>query len=81
MNIFVNLPFEFLRKIVLFSFGTTKFIFIVCDSSYITFMIFFIINKKVIMKYITHYSIIQIVKKNNKTIIKIINTRNTQVRG
>ena len=55
MNIFVNLLFEFLRKIVLFSFGMSKFIFMICDSSYITFMIVFIINKKVIMKYITHY--------------------------
>ena len=58
MNIFVNLPFEFLRKIVLFSFGMTKFIFMICDSSYITFMIVFIINKKVIMKYITHYPLL-----------------------
>ena len=40
MNIFINLPFEFLRKIVLFSFwfDKFKFIFIIYDCSYITFV-------------------------------------------
>ena len=55
MNIFVNMPFEFWEKLYYFHFGTTKFISMVYDFSYITFMIVFIINKKMIMKYITHY--------------------------
>ena len=55
MNIYVNLPYEFLRKIVFFYFGTTKFIFMIYDCSYITFMIIPIINKNMIMKYITPY--------------------------
>ena len=54
MNIFINLPFEFLGKIVLFSFwfDKFKFIFIIYDCSYIIFMIIPIINKNMIMKYI-----------------------------
>ena len=55
MNIFVNLPFEFLKKIYYFHFGMTKFIFIIYDCSYITFMIIPIINKNMIMKYIILY--------------------------
>ena len=55
MNIFINLPFEFLRKIVLFSFWYDKFIFIIYNCSYIIFMIIPIINKNMITKYITHY--------------------------
>ena len=55
MNIFFNLPFEFMRKIVLFYFGMTKFIFMIYDCSYITFMIVSIINKNMIMKYIILY--------------------------
>ena len=50
MNIFANLPFEFLRKIILFSFDTTKFIYI-----YITFMIFPIVNENIVIKYIILY--------------------------
>ena len=56
MNIF-NLPFEFMRKIVLFYFGMTKFIFMIYDFFYITFMIVPIINKNMIMKYIILYLI------------------------
>ena len=52
---FVNLLFKFLRKIVYFHFGMTKFIFIIYDFSYITFMIIPIINKNMIMKYIILY--------------------------
>ena len=48
MNIFTNLPFEFLRKIILFSFDTTKFI-------YITFVIFPIVNENIVIKYIILY--------------------------
>ena len=56
MNIFVNLPFEFLKKkLYCFHFGTTKFIFIIYDCSYITFMIVPIINKNMIMLYIILY--------------------------
>ena len=55
MNIFINLPFEFMRKIVLFYVGMTKFIFMIYDCSYITFMIISIINKNMIMKYIILY--------------------------
>ena len=50
MNIFVNLPFEFMRKIVLFLFWYDKFIFMIYDCSHITFMIVSIINKDMIMK-------------------------------
>ena len=42
MNIFIDLPFEFLRKIELFSFGTTKFIFMIYNCSYIIFIVVFI---------------------------------------
>ena len=55
MNIFVNLPFEFLRKIVLFSFWYDKVIFMIYDCFYITFIIVPIINKNMITKHITHY--------------------------
>ena len=48
MNIFANLPFEFLGKIVLFSFDMTKII-------YITFVIFRVINENMIIKYIILY--------------------------
>ena len=48
MNIFANLPFEFLGKIVLFSFDMTKII-------YITFVIFSVINENMIIKYIILY--------------------------
>ena len=38
MNIFANLPFEFLKKIMLFWFGTTKIIYIyiyyICDCPF-----------------------------------------------
>ena len=47
MDIFTNLSFEFLKKIILFSFWY--------DYSYITFLSVPIINKNIIMKYITHY--------------------------
>ena len=53
INIFINLPFEFLRKIVLFSFWYNKIY--IYDCSYITFMIVPIINKNMITKYIFHY--------------------------
>ena len=53
MNIFINLPFEFLKNIVLFSFWYNKIY--ICDCSYITFMIIPIINKNMITKYITPY--------------------------
>ena len=53
MNIFINLPFEFLRKIVLFSFWYKKIY--IYDCSYITFMIIPIINKNMTTKYITLY--------------------------
>ena len=53
----------------------------ILDCSYITFMIVSIINKNIIMKYITHYKISLNLKKFNKTTIKIIITRNAQVRG
>ena len=53
MNIFVNLPFEFLRKIVLFSFWYNKIY--IYDYSNITFNIVPIINKIMITKYITLY--------------------------
>ena len=43
MNIFVNLPFEFLKNILLFSFWYYKIY--IYDCSYITFMIIPIINK------------------------------------
>ena len=48
MNIFINLPFEFLRKIVLFSFWyDINYIYYICDYPY---------NKRnMIMKYITIY--------------------------
>ena len=55
MNIFVNLPFEFLNFFYCFHFGATKFIFMIHDCSYITFMIVPIINKNMITKYITIY--------------------------
>ena len=51
MNIYVNLTYEFLRKIVLFSFWNDKIY--IYDCFYITFMIIPIINKNMIMKYIT----------------------------
>ena len=35
MNIFFNLPFEFLKKIYYFHFGMTKFIFMIYDCSYL----------------------------------------------
>ena len=55
MNIFVNLPLEFMRKIVLFSFWYDKiyiydlwlFLYYIYDCS--------IINKNMIMKYIILY--------------------------
>ena len=53
MNIFIDFPFEFLRKIVLFSFWYDKIY--IYDCSYITFMIVPIINKNMITKYITLY--------------------------
>ena len=34
MNIFINLPFEFLRKNLLFSFGYDKYIFMIYDCFY-----------------------------------------------
>ena len=68
MNIFVNLPFEFLRKLYCFHFGSTKFIFMIYDCSYITFMSVSIINKNMIMKYTTLYYIILNCKK--KKLIK-----------
>ena len=34
MNIFVDLPFEFLGKLYYFHFGMTKFIFIIYDCYY-----------------------------------------------
>ena len=72
MNIFINLPFEFMRKIVLFYFGMTKFIFMIYDCSYITFMIVSIINKNMIMKYIILYWIsLNCKKKNYKTTINL----------
>ena len=55
MNIFVNMSFEFLEKLYCFHFGTTKFIFMIYDCSYIIFMIVPIINKNMIMKYIILY--------------------------
>ena len=48
MNIFANLPFEFLKKIILFSFDTTKII-------YIIFVIFPIVNENMVIKYIILY--------------------------
>ena len=65
MNIFFNLPFEFLRKLYCFHFGTTKFIFMIYDCSYISFMSVPIINKNMIMKYITLYYISLNCKKKN----------------
>ena len=53
MNIFVNLPFEFLKNILLFSFWYYKIY--IYDCSYITFIIIPIINKNMITKYITPY--------------------------
>ena len=53
MNIFVNLPFEFLKKIKLFLFWYDKIY--IYDCSYITFMIVPIINTNMIMKYIILY--------------------------
>ena len=49
MNIFANLPFEFLRKIILFSFDSTKFIYIYIYI-YITFVIFPIVNENIVIK-------------------------------
>ena len=51
MNIFVDLPFEFLGKLYYFHFGMKKFIFIIYDCSYITFMI-------VLIDYEIHYSLL-----------------------
>ena len=48
MNIFANLTFEFLKKIILFSFDTTKII-------YITIVIFLIVNENMVIKYIILY--------------------------
>ena len=48
MNIFTNLPSKFLKKIILFSFDTTKII-------YITFVIFPIVNENMVIKYIILY--------------------------
>ena len=44
-----------LEKLYCFYFGTTKFIFMIYNCSYITFMIVNIINKNMIMKYIILY--------------------------
>ena len=58
MNIFANLPFEFLRKIILFSFDSTKFIYIyiyIYKYIYITFVIFPIVNENIVIKYIILY--------------------------
>ena len=57
MNISVNLPFEFLRKLYCFHFDITKFIFMIYDCSYIIFTSVPIINKNMITKYITLYYI------------------------
>ena len=54
MNIFDNLPLEFLRKILLFSFWYDKIY--IYDCFYIIFMIFPIINKK--YDYEIHYSLL-----------------------
>ena len=55
MNIFVNLPFEILRKLYCFHFRTVKFIFMIYICSYITFIIVPIININMIMEYISLY--------------------------